>query len=44
MIMKNQDYSIMPNKMFMGSVYPTEMACESIGFPKFTQWLGKFSS
>lgn len=43
-IMRSQDYSIMPNKLFMAAVYPSEMACQNIGFPKFTQWLGKFSS
>ena len=43
-IMKTQQYCLMPNKMFTGCVYPTELVCENLGFPKFTAWLGKFSS
>lgn len=42
--MRNQNYCLMPNKMFLSCVYPSEMICENIGFPKFTEWLGKFSS
>lgn len=43
-IMRNQNYCLMPNKMFLTCVYPCEMVSENLGFPKFTQWLGKFSS
>ena len=43
-IMRNQNYCLMTNKMFLSCVYPCELTCEAMGFPKFTQWLGKFSS
>lgn len=43
-IMKSQNYCLMPNKMFLSCIYPCEMTCENLGFPKFTQWLGKFSA
>ena len=42
--MRTQQYCLMPNKMFTGCVYPTQMICENLGFPKFTSWLGKFST
>jgi hypothetical protein len=42
--MRNQNYCLMTNKMFLSCVYPCELTCEAMGFPKFTQWLGKFSS
>jgi hypothetical protein len=42
--MRNQNYCLMPNKMFLSCVYPCELICEGLGFAKFTQWLGKFSS
>ena len=35
-IMRNQNYCLMPNKMFLSCIYPCEMICENIGFPKFT--------
>lgn len=43
-IMRTQNYIAMPNKMFLTSVYPTEMVSQNCGFAKFTNWLGKFSS
>ena len=43
-IRKEQDWGLMPAFGFMSSVYPAEMVAESIGFPQFPSWLGKFSS
>ena len=43
-IRKNQEFTLMPNQMFMECVYPTEMVSYNIGNTKFTSWLGKFSS
>lgn len=43
-IRKEQDWSLMPAAGYMSSVYPTLMVSESIGFPQFPSWLGKFSS
>lgn len=34
----------MPSFGFMTCVYPTEKISESLGFPQFPSWLGKFSS
>lgn len=34
----------MPSVGFMTAVYPGEMVGESLGFPQFPSWLGKFSS
>lgn len=34
----------MPAAGFMSSVYPSEMVAESLGFPQFPSWLGKYSS
>lgn len=42
-IMKKQDYSLMPDRMLMGVVYPTEICCQNVGFPVFSQCLGKIS-
>lgn len=43
-IRKNQNWVLMPHLMFNQCVYPTEMVSESLGFAKFTNWLGKNSS
>lgn len=43
-IKRDQHYSLMPSSMFMDCVYPMHLVSETLGFPKFTSWLGKFSS
>lgn len=43
-IRKYQDFSLMPSFGYMSSVYPSEMVADSLGFPQFPSWLGKFSS
>ncbi len=34
----------MPASGFMGTVYPCQLTANSLGFPQFPSWLGKFSS
>lgn len=43
-IRKEQDWALMPAYGFMSCVYTTEMVAESLGYPQFPAWLGKFSS
>lgn len=43
-IRKEQEWGLMPSFGFMTSVYATEKISDSIGFPAFPVWLGKFSS
>lgn len=40
----NQEWALMPGYAFLSSVYPTEKLSTRIPFPKFPEWLGKFSS
>jgi replication factor C subunit 1 len=43
-IRKEQEWGLMPSFGFMTCVYSTEKISESLGFPQFPSWLGKFSS
>jgi replication factor C subunit 1 len=43
-IRKEQEWGLMPSFGFMTCVYAPEKMSESIGFPAFPAWLGKFSS
>ncbi len=43
-IRKEQEWGLMPSYGFMTCVYSSEKISDSIGFPQFPSWLGKFSS
>ena len=43
-IRKEQEWGLMPSYGFMTCVYAPEFISESLGYPAFPSWLGKFSS
>jgi len=42
-IRTHNEWGLMPNFAFLSTIYPCELTSTHCGFPKFPEWLGKFS-
>ena len=43
-VKKNGEWGLLPNYAFLGAVYPCDIMCTQVQWPKFPEWLGKNSS